>query len=206
MFQQYVRRNVDLSSDETALSVVLRALPLDVLRGRVVNSEGMAVVGMGLKVKSSQKSNWSSSFVTDDWGGFRVENVPLGELEFLSTFGPDVLINGHVFKGDSGSPISLFVDQGSHQLNGQVRKDPDTPLAGANVTLSWTHTEDGKRSVVKRHVRTDTSGHFSMQGLGSGEHELLLVTAGEVGYQQVIDVGYAAQDIIINLAQSLPSN
>jgi hypothetical protein len=166
----------------------------------------MAVAGIGLKVKSSQKSNWSSSFVTDDWGEFRVENVPLGGLEFLSTFGPDVLINGHVFKGDSGAPIILLVDQGSHQLNGQVRKDFDMPLSGANVTLSWTHIADGKRSVVKRHARTDTSGDFSMQGLGSGEHELLLVTAAEAGYQQVVDVGYAAQHITINLAQSLPPN
>lgn len=199
MFQQYVRRNVDLSSDQTALSVVLRALPLDVLRGRVVNSEGMAVAGMGLRVKSSQKGNWSSSFVTDDWGGFRIENVPLGGLEFLSTFGPDVLIYGHVFKGDSASPISLLVDQGSHQLNGQVRKGLDKPLAGANVTLSWTHTEDGNRSVVKRHTRTDAAGHFSIEGIGPGPHELQLSTQDGVSIRQAVEVDYPASTITFNL-------
>jgi hypothetical protein len=206
MYQRYVRRNVELSSAQTALSVVLQALALDVLRGRVINIEGMPVAGIGLRVKSELKDIWSSSFITDSSGRFQVENVPLGGLEFLSTFGPDVLINGLVFEGDTGSPVSLIVDQGSHRLNGQVRKDFDMPLADANVTLSWTQTGDGKHSVVKRHTRTDSSGHFAIQGLGSGEHELLLVTPAGVSYQKVIDVGHAAQDITINLAQSLPSN
>jgi hypothetical protein len=199
MYQQYVRRNVDLSSNHTSLSVVLGALPLDTLRGRVVNSEGMPVPGIGLRVKSALKDVWSSSFITDRSGRFQIENVPLGRIEFLSTFGPDVLISGHVFKGDSGSPISLLVDQGHYQLNGHIREGIGKPFAGANVTLSWMHTVDGKRSVVKRHTRTDASGYFSITDIGPGQHELQLSTLNGVFFRQTVEVVHPELTITINL-------
>jgi hypothetical protein len=199
MFRQYLRSNIDLSSDQTSLSVVLTALPVDILKGLVVNSEGIPVPGIGLRVKSALKSIWSSSFITDRSGRFQVENVPLGEIEFLSTFGPDVLISGHVFKGDAGSPISLLVDQGEYRINGTIREDIDKPLAGANVTLSWTDTSNGKRSIVKRHTRTDASGYFSIQDIGPGSHELQLSAPNGVTFRQVVEVVYPELTVDINL-------
>jgi len=206
MFRQYARKNVDLSAAQTALPVVLQALPLDVLRGRVVNSEGIPVAGIGLRVKSMLKKIWSASFITDSSGSFQVENVPLGGLEFLSTFGSDVLINGHVFEGDSGSPISLLVDQGSHQLNGYIRETVDKPLAGANVTLSWSHGGEDRRSVVKHHTTTDASGYFSISNIGPGQHELQLSTANGVSLRQIVEVVYPVLTITINLDGQAPEN
>ncbi len=165
----------------------------------MVNSEGMPVPGIGFRVKSGLKDVWSSSFIADRSGRFQVENVPLGRIEFLSTFGPDVLISGHVFKGDSGSLISLLVDQGHYQLNGHIREGIGKPFAGANVTLSWMHTVDGKRSVVKRHTRTDASGYFSITDIGPGQHELQLSTLNGVFFRQTVEVVHPELTITIDL-------
>ena len=206
MYHRYVKRNVDLSADQTALPIVLQALPLEILRGRVVSRQGDAMAGVGLRVKSALKTIWSANFVTDASGEFEIDNVPLGVLEFSSTFGREMLIIEYLFEGDSGSLINLVVDQGNYQLNGLVQVDFEDPLVDASVTLSWTNSEDGMHSVVQRHTRTDVAGRFSIQGLGLGEYELLLVTRAGVSYKQVIEVDYAVQELTINLAQSLPSN
>ena len=206
MYHRYVRRNLDLSADQTGLAIVLQALPLETLRGRVVSRQGIAMAGIGLRVKSALKTTWSSNFVTNASGEFEIVNVPLGELEFSSTFGREMLIIEYPFEGDSGSLINLVVDQGNHKLNGLVQVDLDDPLVNASVTLSWTYSEGSMHSVVKRHTRTDVAGRFSVHGLGSGEYELLLVTPAGISYRQVIEVDYTVQDITINLAQSLPSN
>ena len=206
MYHLYVRRNLDLSADQTELPIVLKALPLEILRGRVVSRQGIAMAGIGLRVKSVLKPKWSSNLVTDASGQFEIDNVPLGKLEISSTFGREMLIIEYLFEGDSGSLINLVVDQGNYQLNGLVQVNLEDPLVNASVTISWTYSEGGMHSAVQRHTRTDVAGRFSIHGLGSGEYELLLVTPAGVSYRQVIEVDYAVQDITINLAQSLPSN
>ena len=205
MFRRYTRKNVDLWSDQTSLSVVLRALPRDVLRGRVVNTEGIAHAGVGIKIKSAMKTQWSATFITDSAGSFEVEDVPLGELEFLSTFGHHMRITGHVFEGDFGMPTNLVVDQGEYRLNGLVRDGVDAPLVNANLALSWTHSVDGKRSVIYRYTKTDLSGRFSFENIGRGEYELQFVMPAGDHYQQIINIEYPLEELVITAAHSVPS-
>ena len=175
MYYRYVRGNLDLSADQNGLAIVLQALPLETLRGRVVSRQGIAMAGIGLRVKSALKTTWSSNFVTNASGEFEVDNVPFGKLEFSSTFGREMLIIEYPFEGDSGSSINLVVDQGNNQLNGLVQVDFDDPLVNASVTLSWTYSEGSMHSVVKRYTRTRCCGSLFSSRAGIGK---IRATAG----------------------------
>ena len=206
LFQRYVREGIDISSDQTELSILLQDLPAGTLTGDVVNSGGVAVPSFGIKIRSPNKTIWSASVVTDRFGRFEVENVPIGEVEFLSTFGQAMLITGHVFEGDMQSPLILVVDEGPYELNGRVYDQYNDLVSGANVRLGWVSTEGGTRSVVNRYSITNSSGQFSMKGIGPGEHDLVLTATAGSTYRQTIDIGNTSADLTILLSQTPLSN
>ena len=202
MFKRYVRESVNLTADQTVLSVVLLELPVGTLRGEVVNSNGIKIPGFGIKVRSPEKSQWSANIVTDGVGWFQVENVPIGALEFSSTFGQALIITGHDFKGDLQSPLALVVDQGPNELRGLVYDQYNDLVGGANVILSWVNTEGGTRSAVNRRTTTNPSGQFSIKGIGSGVHDLVLSTTSGFAYRQTINIGNDSADLTITLSQT----
>jgi hypothetical protein len=202
MYQQQHREMVSISSDQREFSIVLRELPVGTLSGVIVNTDGIAVPEFGIKIRSLEKatkSMWSASFITDRFGSFQVENVPLGVLEFSSTFGHALRITGHKFVGDPKFPLILVVDQGTNAISGQVYDQFNNPVGGANVVLNWENTDGQVRSVVTRQKTTNTSGEFSMKGMGSGEHELTISIAGST-HRQIIDISGYNTDLLIHLS------
>ena len=202
MFKRYVRESVNLTADQTVLSVVLLELPVGTLRGEVVNSNGFKIPGFGIKVRSPEKSQWAANIVTDGVGRFQVENVPIGALEFSSTFGQALIITGHDFKGDLHMPLALVVDQGPNELRGLVYDQYSDLVGGANVILSWVNTEGGTRSAVNRRTTTNPSGQFSIKGIGSGVHDLVLTATAGSAYRQTIDIGNDSTDLTIILSHT----
>lgn len=202
MYQQQHREMVSISSDQRDFSIVLRELPIGTLSGVIVNTDGIAVPEFGIKIRSLEKatkSMWSASFITDRFGSFQVENVPLGVLEFSSTFGHALRITGHEFVGDPKSPLILVVDQGSNALSGRVYDQLKNPVGGANVVLNWEYTDGETRSVLSRQETTNASGEFSMKGLGRGEHELTITIASS-SHRQTVDVADYNTDLMIHLS------
>jgi hypothetical protein len=206
LFRRYVRQGIDISFDQTEVSVLLQDLPAGTLTGEVVNSSGVAVAEFGIKIRSPNKTIWAASVVTDRFGGFEVENAPIGEVEFLSTFGQAMLITGHVFEGDRQSPFILVVDQGPYELNGRVYDQNNDLVIGANVSLGWVNAEGGTRSVINRYSITDSSGQFSMVEIGPGEHELVLTATAGSTYRQTIDIGNDGADLTIRLPHTPLTN
>lgn len=125
------------------------------------------------------------------------ERVPMGVIEFSSTFGPAVMITGHELSNDSNTPVVLVVDQGNHELTGFVYDQFHYPVDGANVVLSWINSQSGTRSVVDRRTTTSPSGRFSMQGIGSGEHELLITAGDGSSFHRTVDINYGSTGLTI---------
>jgi hypothetical protein len=201
MFKRVVRESVSIESDQTELSIVLQSLPLAVLKGRIIDSDGIAVPEYEFKAQSPKKAQWIVNIATDVVGEFLVEDVPVGALEFTKTFGQALLITGYQFQGDGQPPIELVVDTGPYEVNGVVYDQFNDPVAGATVILSWENTSGTIRSVVNRRDATNPSGHFSIKGLGRGEHDLLITVMGGLMYQQEVNAGVDSTDLTIILSQ-----
>jgi hypothetical protein len=99
------------------------------------------------------------------------------------------VITGHEFSGDSQTAIELVVDVGYNELRGVVYDEFYHAVPGATVVLDWKHSYRGVVSIVTRRSTTRPGGEFLFQGLGKGEHELLVTSFdGAVGHQ-IVDVG-----------------
>ena len=112
-------------------------------------------------------------------------------------------ITGHEFSGDSQTAIELVVDVGYHELRGVVYDEFYNVVAGATVVLSWKHQYRGAVSIVNRRDTSGLSGEFLFQGLGKGEHELLVTFAGNLVGRQVIDVGHDNSERIVVIQRKL---
>ena len=203
MFKHFVAEEVNVISDQVAAPIMLLALPVDTLNGVIVNSEGFAVPHFGIKTRSRVKLRWGgANIVTDLIGQFQVENVPVGALEFSSMAGQLLTITGHNFEGDLQTPLTLVVDEGPHELNGLVFDHFNNPASGVNVNLQWIKIEGKIRSIVNRHTTTNPLGYFSMKGIGSGEHDLVLATTTGVTHRQTVNIRNDTTDLTIVLSQA----
>lgn len=199
MFRGYVRKNFTISVDQTEFSVILGELPVGTLSGHLVNAVGDAVPNFGIKIRSSEKDTWAATFITDRFGYFQVDQVPLGSLEFSSTYGPALRITGHEFNLDQQSSLTLIVDQGHYEVNAMVFDQFNNPVGGANVVLNWLSTAGGMRSVVTRQRITNATGQFSMKQVGSGEHDLVISATDGSTYRQTIDINSLSSALTVFL-------
>jgi hypothetical protein len=199
MLRNHVRKNLTISADQAELLVVLGELSTGTLIGNLVNVDGDAVPGFGIKIRSSAKDQWTVNFITDRFGNFQIEQVPFGMLEFSSTYGPASRITGHEFYRDLQLPLALVVDQGPYAVNAMVLDEFNNPVARASVVLNWVSTAGEMRSVVTRQGITDALGRFSMNNIGSGEHDLTISATDGSVYHQAIDVNSLSSDLTVFL-------
>lgn len=189
MYQRISMDSLAIMNNQTTLAIVLEPLELGTLKGRVVNTENIVVPGYKMKIQSPLKSKWMQNFVTDIIGEFEIENVPIGPIEFFKTFGHVLVITEHEFSGDSQTVLELVVDVGYNELRGVAYDEFSNAVPGATVILNWKHNYQGVVSIVTRRSTTRPTGEFHFQGLGKGEHELLVTSVdGLVGYQ-IVDIG-----------------
>ena len=62
-------------------------------------------------------------------------------------------------------------------------------VPGATVVLDWKHSYLGVVSIVTRRSATRPGGEFLFQGLGKGEHELLVTSFDGLVGHQIVDIG-----------------
>jgi hypothetical protein len=189
MYKRVSMDSLAILNNQAALAIVLEPLELGTLKGKVVNTEGIVVPGYEMRMQSPLKTRWIRNFVPDIIGEFEIENVPIGPIEFTKTFGQALVITGHEFSGDSQTAIELVVDVGYNELRGVVYDEFYNAVPGATVVLDWKHNYQGVVSTVTRRSTTRPTGEFLFQGLGKGEHELLVTSFdGSVGHQ-IVDIG-----------------
>jgi hypothetical protein len=189
MYQRVSVDSLEILSNQTVLAIVLEPLELGTLRGKVINAEGIVVPGYEMKLHSTLKTRWVRNFFADVIGEFKIENVPIGPIKFARTFGQALEITGHEFSGGSQSAIELVVDVGYNELSGVVYDEFNNAVPGATVLLDWRHSHEGANSIVTRRSTTRPTGEFRFQGLGKGEHELLVTTFDGLVSHQIVNVG-----------------
>ena len=203
MYKRISMDSLAILNNRAALAIVLEPLELGTLKGKVVSTENIVVPGYEMKIQSPLKARWKQNFVTDIIGEFQIENVPIGPIKFTKTFGQALVITGHEFSGGSQTTIELVVDVGYNELRGVVYDEFYNAVPGATVILSWNNNDHGVVSIVNRRGTTRPTGEFLFQGLGKGEHELLVATVdGLVGYQ-VIDIGNDNSERIVVVQRKL---
>lgn len=209
MFQRY-ENIIEIHAHQINTTVVLRELPVGLLAGRIVDIEGDSVPGLTLVIKSLSKPRWASNVTTDQNGQFALDNVPQGKIEVSSrashllnatgiyfTSGSEQLlrITGVDFVVGANAVLNIVVDSGPHAIRGRVQDEFGEPLAGVSVLLDWVHSEGLLRSVSARRTLTDFNGEFSIDGLGSGLHELVISSSGIGASRRSINVGYDSGQI-----------
>ena len=189
MYKRVSMDSLAILNNQVSLAIVLEPLVLGTLKGKVVNTEDIVVPGYEMKIQSPLKSRWVQNFVPDIIGEFEIENVPIGPIEFIKTFGQALVITGHEFSGDSQTAIELVVDVGYNELRGVVYDEFSNVVPGATVVLDWKHKYQGVVSIVTRRRTTRPTGEFLFQGLGKGEHELLVTSSDGLVGHQFVDIG-----------------
>ena len=200
MFHRYTRENLSISPGHQEFSILLKPIPQGSLSGTLVDSAGNAVRGFGIKVRSAEKDLWVANVITNRYGGFQIDRVPLGKLEFSSTFGPALRITGYELERDEASLV-LVADHGFNVVNGRVLDQDNRPLAGASVVIEWEHRFDGLHSMVSRQIATDVTGHFSIENIGFGMHNLMISDANGLAYTETINITNYNTDLTVVLPQ-----
>jgi hypothetical protein len=187
MYKRY-QRQIEVEANETYSDVILEELAIATLAGRVVDVNGNPVAHFRLSLRSNVKPTWSRHVVTDTLGEFHIPGFPLGGYEVSSM--SDLLLNitGLRFNSDT-DPVELTVDSGEYSVSGRVYDHLGNPLAGAGIFLDWTLTRGETRNFTARRTITDPGGRFSIEGLGEGLHDFLLVANRESVYRRVLDLG-----------------
>ena len=174
LFKRYTKSPIALRSDQEVHNIVLEAIPLGVLTGRIVDSYDQPVAGIELLMQTVETDFWSTNAITDANGNFSVVEFPKGRY-LLTTLGQHTMrASGLRFDPDANEPVYLTIDLGPYNLRGRIYDESGQILDGAHVMLIWASQKNGVRIRSTRQVNADASGEFQFSGLGPGDHELVV--------------------------------
>ena len=164
-------------------------LPVTSLGGRVVDLEGLPLIGVPVRAASVEGSTYASlvglasaSTVTDENGRYVFELLPPGTYS-VQAGGPGSAISRSVddTRGASVAP-EVVLTEGAQiddldfelstglSLRGIVLDAAGDPVRQANV---FVRNEDGHSLESLSTLQTDATGAFQVRGLGGGLHSLM---------------------------------
>jgi hypothetical protein len=174
MYKSYTKSHIELRSDQEVHDIILESIPTGVLIGRIVDSYERPVADIELFVTTVEKDYWTTNVKADANGNFRVTEFPKGKFRVLIKTQQIVRASGLEFDPDTGVPIILTVDLGPYNIGGGIYDESGQAFDGADVYLNWALHENGVRILSTRKVNVNTSGKFRFNGLGPGNHELVV--------------------------------
>ncbi len=198
--RQYVRyeqKQMVITSDISPLEITVKTLNRGRISGSMLDVTGNPISNMTLAVHSKKSS--SRQTTGDDLGYFEIADAPDGEITFMTRSNPYLRVSGFVLPPGSDMNVSLILDWGDGTISGQVTDGNGNALAGAQVSLSWSHQYSGLKSTSSRHVISDNAGEYHFSQLGPGIHT---ITASANGYRrakQDYNVGTDFGDIVVRL-------
>lgn len=199
MFKRYRKHDLKLLATQSILTIKLESMPVGLLRGNIINAQGLPVPEFELSIRSLAKTRWTVPIRSDIVGAFQIEEFPEGPVEISSMNGMVLYIRGHQFEVGNHEPLNLVVDEGPYRVSGRVIDSHGEPVPGATVVLSWSHALREARSVVMRRTITDRFGVFAIKGLGEGRHDLVLSDSATAGLRSTINVGENQNELILSL-------
>lgn len=203
-YRDYVREDLQVTWDGLRLEVALEPLDLGSrLRGQMVDVDGNPIPHFTLLLQSQDARRKTFQVTGDDQGAFFVENVPEGELVFETRSMPQFIVRGLYLGQSTEEYVQVVLDWGPYELKGLVVDSDDNPVSVPDISLSWTHDDNGLRSDSSRKTAADTDGHFLFTGLGPGRHTLSVNVSGFKNTLLYHEVGYEGSECVVRLEENL---
>lgn len=179
-FQDYVDEGFTVGRSGLFVPLVLEPLEDSSLRGRMVNALLDPIPRYTLWMWNSGAGANRNLAVTSDSGGhFLVDDIPAGEIILGSRGQPQFTVGGIQLEPNKTTTANLVLDWGYEEMAGHlVNSASGEPVAGAEVTLSWTGEEHGVTSRSRRLTVADSSGYFVFTELGPGSHTIVVTAPG----------------------------
>jgi hypothetical protein len=199
LYRDYSRYKIKVPEDGLSLEISLESLATGRLLGRMIDAQGSPVAGFRLWVVARGATHSAVPISSDERGEFELAEAPAGSLSFDTRSSPRLSISGVVLPADGERDVALVLDWGEEELNGEVLDDRGDPVAGAQVSLSWSHASGGLQSKSQRTTRTNPSGSFRFSQLGPDEHRLEVRAPGYRTVQERHPVGRNAAEVEVRL-------
>lgn len=198
-YLDYSRTGIRVPENGLSLEVALEPLPTARLRGRMVDVEGNPVSGLRLWVVNGYATRSAIPVAGDDRGNFDLDAAPAGTVIFDTRSSPLLRVVGATLPAGGQADVELVLDWGEEAMTGLVLDDRGDPVAGAQVSLSWSHSGGGMQSTSQRSTRTDPGGAFRFTRLGPGEHRLDVRAGGFRAFQERYELGRYAAEVEVRL-------
>ncbi len=203
-YEHYVQDGLDVGREDAVLDLVLAPLDGGRLSGRMVDPLGNPLPGFSLWLQSTKNLGKLIPVSADRHGYFVLEDAPEGHLSFKTRTSPHLQVQGITLSAGDEEEVELVVDWGHYDMRGRVVDDSGRPVAGAQVTLRWSHQGGGTRSSSTRRGMTDASGTFRFTQVGPGRHELDVAAPGYGTAREVHEIGGYSREAEVRL-EPLPS-
>ncbi|HVR75112.1 MAG TPA: carboxypeptidase-like regulatory domain-containing protein [Planctomycetota bacterium] len=198
-YRDLVKTSLEIPREGLDVELVLEALETSTLRGVMVDPAGAPVTRFTLWVRSLKALGSSRAITSDDAGRFEVEGVPQGDILFETRSAPRLTVRGVTLSGDALDEAAIVLDRGPHSLRGTVVDETRVPVAGASVTLFWTHRDGSIQSTSYRSSVTDAAGSFAFSELAAGEHRITVSSPAHTPLQAIQDVGGGGPEPVLEL-------
>ena len=202
-FRDYAEQGIRVTENGLSLEIVLESLATGRLTGRMVDVEGSPLPGFRLWLGGASVRS-AVPVSGDERGYFELEEAPAGSLSFDTRASPRLRISGPTLRAGGEAEVLLVLDSGDQEMAGEVLDDRGDPVAGAQVSLSWSHASGGLRSTSQRTTSTGPSGVFRFSQLGPGEHLLEVRAAGYRPVQEYRDADRYAAELEVRLDPNAP--
>jgi hypothetical protein len=200
----YSRDQIRVSEDGNSFEIVLEALSMGRLTGRMLDLEGNPIPDFRIWLLSTGASRNAVPISSDEQGYFELADAPAGSLTFDTRASPRHIVRGVYLPVDGEREVSLILDWGALEMTGEVLDDRGDPVGGAEVKLSWSDTNGEIQSTSSRATRTDPSGLFRFGQLGPGEHLLEVRAATYHTVQERHDVERYGTEVEVRLDPGAP--
>ncbi len=177
-YQDYSESDLKVTNSGLELSITLEPLQKGWLRGQMVDVQGRPVPNFSLWLTSlSARSRGARPISGDAQGRFELE-LPTGELRLATHSAPRIRLSGVSVSADDDAPVRLAVDVGDQVLEGSVIDSASNAVPGAQVSLIWSHQDNGVSSHALRNTTSDASGYVRFSQLGPGVHTVNVSAPG----------------------------
>lgn len=177
-YKDYFQRNIAVPEKGLTLNIELEEQETGTLRGHMVNVFGNAVPDFSLVLQTVETSYYNKQVIGDRSGRFEVKKAPAGELRLRTKSNPYYSIEGIRLAPGEERDVRIVLDWGYDEILGRIVDQNNSPVAAPNVTLTWTHMENGIRTSVRRTAAADAQGNFRFSQLGPGNHQLRVNAPG----------------------------
>lgn len=198
-FRDHVEEPLSVPAQGVDLPVRLEELREARLSGQMVDPDGRSLPGLSLWLVTSTGGRGPVEVRSDAQGRFSVDGLLEGEVALQTHGFPLLTVSGLVADVGSTKSVRLVLDVGSLSVGGHVLDEQDRPLAGARVSLAWSHNSSAARSRSYRETACDVAGYFLFTQLGSGPHTVAVTAPGLRGTVFSHRVGTDEDEIVVRV-------